>query len=92
MQSKNYETFTNCRTSLGFNGRQIYYQPLERSYFKIKHSDGTYELFSTNMPQTSVHNLVIGKLYTDTSGNVVIKNHSTGDYCDFEYKRRGWKG
>jgi len=26
-QSNHYEAFTNCRTSLGFNGRQIYYQP-----------------------------------------------------------------
>ena len=52
----------------------------------MKTKDGGHELFSTNLPATSVHNIVIGQLYTDTYGNVVVRNHTTGDYCDFEYK------
>ena len=58
---------------------------------KIKNKDGGYDLYSTNLPMTSVHNLILGKLYTDTSGKVTVKNHVTEDYVEFEYLQRGWK-
>lgn len=43
------------------------------------------------MPHSAVHNIIIGKLYIDTQGKVVITNHKTGDYCEFEFKPWGWK-
>jgi hypothetical protein len=37
---------------------------------KITLKDGRQELYSTSLPCTSVHNLIIGSLYTDTYGKV----------------------
>jgi hypothetical protein len=70
MQGNRFEVFTQNITSLKFNGRYIFYQPQERSYIRIKTSEDKYELYSTVLPATSVHNFVMGQLYTDTYGKV----------------------
>ena len=39
-------------------------------------------------PKLYVGNLLIGERYIEPSGKVVVKNKTTGDYCDMEYKSR----
>jgi hypothetical protein len=34
--------------------------------------------------------LIIGNLYLDLGGKSVIRNLTTGDYCELEYHKRGW--
>ena len=34
--------------------------------------------------------MIIGTPYLDLGGNSVIRNCATGDYCEFEYHKRGW--
>lgn len=31
-------------------------------------------------------------MYIDHYGPMVIKNHMTGEYCEIEFKKRGWSG
>lgn len=41
---------------------------------------------------TSVHNLIIGKLYVDVHGKSMVTNINTGDYCEIDWKEKGWGG
>jgi hypothetical protein len=58
----------------------------------LKLPDGTLEEYSWTSPYTTVHNIVIGKLYVDVRGKSEITNHSTGSICEIEWKERGWSG
>lgn len=31
-------------------------------------------------------------MYIDINGKSQIKNHTTGEYCDMDWKERGWSG
>uniref|UniRef100_A0A0G4HPK5 PH domain-containing protein n=1 Tax=Chromera velia CCMP2878 TaxID=1169474 RepID=A0A0G4HPK5_9ALVE len=39
---------------------------------------------------TLIHNIIIGRLWLEWTGVVVVKNHSTGDVAAFELLRKGW--
>ena len=41
---------------------------------------------------TTIHNLLIGKMYIEWKGTTQITNHNTGEKCDIEWKERGWSG
>jgi hypothetical protein len=35
------------------------------------------ELYSSNLPTVTIHNLLLGKMYSEVSGSIKITNHST---------------
>lgn len=41
---------------------------------------------------TCVHNIIVGKLYVDHYGDMLITNHTTGDQALLNFKARGWGG
>lgn len=63
-----YEVFSQAGTTMRFNGRYVLFAPKDRVYVKLKLKDATEELYSFNLPPTSVHNLIIGKMYIDVAG------------------------
>ena len=60
-----------------FNGRYVMFAPKDRVYITLKLEDGSHEFYSCTLPLTSVHNLVIGKLYIDVHGKSQVINHTT---------------
>ncbi len=34
---------------------------------------------------TTVHNIIVGKLWAEQHGTMLITNHSTGDVCELVY-------
>jgi hypothetical protein len=68
IEAKNYEVFSQQVTTSRFNGRNIIMQPQNRIYVKLRLPNGQWELYSSNQPQVTAHNLVIGKLYVEASG------------------------
>jgi hypothetical protein len=36
--------------------------------------------------------MVVGNMYIEVVGKTRVMNETTGDYCDLEYKERGWQG
>jgi hypothetical protein len=39
-----------------------------------------------------VNNLIVGKLWIDHYGDMVVTNHTTGDVCTLTFKPAGWRG
>ena len=75
-----------------FNGRYILFSPKDRLYVTLKLPDGSSEFYSSTLPLTSVHNLVIGKLYVDVHGKSQVVNHTSQELCEVEWRERGWTG
>ena len=92
MDSENYEQFSCTKNSASFNGRYLIIAPKNNLYINLKLPGGKVENYSWTVPQTAVHNLLIGKMYVDIRGHTRITNHTTGDICDIEWKERTWSG
>jgi len=75
-----------------FNGRYVLFAPKDRVYINLNLKNGNKELYSFNLPATSVHNLIIGKVYVDVHGKSQVINHNTNEICDIELKEKGWSG
>ncbi|EFA79665.1 oxysterol binding family protein [Heterostelium album PN500] len=41
---------------------------------------------------TSCHNIIIGYMWLDHYGDLVIENHTTGDKCVLKFAKSGWLG
>lgn len=84
---------TACQpTTARFNGRYIEVVPKNKVYITLKLTDGTLEKYTWSIPLARIHNIVIGKMYIENAGKSMITNHTTGDYCEMEWKERGWSG
>jgi oxysterol-binding protein 1 len=53
---------------------------------------GTNEHFTWKKVTTCVNNLIVGKLWIDHYGDMVVTNHSTGETCTLTFKAAGWRG
>ena len=49
------------------------------------------ELYSWKKVNNSVVGIIIGHPTIDNYGQMTIRNHMTGDYMNFSFKRRGWR-
>lgn len=49
------------------------------------------EHYSWKKVATSIHNIIVGKLWLDHHGTVTITCHSTGLRCTVEFHRTGWR-
>lgn len=92
MDSPHFEQFACQANTAKFNGRYVIIAPKNHNFINLKLPDGTVENIYWNVPQTAIHNIIIGKMYIDIRGKTVIKNHNTGDVCEMEWKERGWNG
>jgi hypothetical protein len=52
--------------------------------------NGRKELYTFNMPKINACNLIFGDPYVEPVGQCVVKNHSTNEVCELEFKARGW--
>ncbi|KAF8934971.1 hypothetical protein BGZ58_005324 [Dissophora ornata] len=50
------------------------------------------EHYSWRKVTTCVQNLIVGTPWIDNYGDMVIKNHRTGETCQLTFKARGWRG
>lgn len=65
-----------------FRGAYLEIIPVGISHLILKASGDHYTW--TKVP-TTVHNIIVGKLWADQHGTMVITNHVTGDKCDLKY-------
>ena len=50
------------------------------------------DLLSVQVPTTIAHNIIIGGLWIDNCGDLVVNNHATGEKCVLTFKKCGWMG
>ena len=54
------------------------------------HLNPTNETYTWSKPNSTVHNIIFGKMYVDHHGEVAVKCKETGWECKVNMKKRGW--
>ncbi|KAK9356700.1 Oxysterol-binding protein-domain-containing protein [Lipomyces doorenjongii] len=75
-----------------FNGRSFDINPLGTWFLNIRPISGGQELYTWKKVTSSVVGIITGSPVVDNYGEMLIKNHTTGDLCKLKYKQRGWLG
>lgn len=70
-----------------FKGIYLLVIPVGNMHVALK---PTNEEFIWAKPNSSVQNLIFGKMYVDHHGDIEIRNTTTGDVCRVHMKKRGW--
>jgi len=65
-----------------FRGKYLSIIPLGISHLEFKSSKNHY---TWRKVTTTVHNIIVGKLWIDNHGEMTIENHKTGDKCHLKY-------
>ena len=65
-----------------FRGKYLDVNPLGQVNVKF-HATGNH--YTWHKVTTTAHNIIVGKLWMDQSGDAEIVNHKTGDYCKHKY-------
>ena len=74
--------WTEISLASKFRGKYLNVNPLGRVHVKF-HATGHH--YTWSKVTTTVHNIIVGKLWVDQSGDAEIINHKTGDYCKHKY-------
>jgi len=82
-----YESWGNTEVKSSFKGTSLLVSPTGEMHLLFKPWN---EHISWTKPHTSVHNMIIGKVYVDHHGLLRVSNHTTGEYCSLHIKRLGW--
>ena len=51
----------------------------------VLHLHESGDVYSWRKVTTTIHNIIVGKLWIDPSGEMTITNHTTGDTCELMY-------
>jgi hypothetical protein len=70
-----------------FKGVYLLVNPAGNMHVTLK---PTGEEYIWAKPNSSVHNIIFGRMYVDHHGVVEIRNATTGDVCKINMKKRGW--
>jgi len=73
---------TNLQVKTAFRGKDFEIYPQGMSH--ITFANGEHITFSR--PVTAVHNIIVGKMWVDTYGEVTFNNVKTGDCCILNFK------
>lgn len=65
-----------------FRGKYLSVLPVGYSHVEFAASGNHY---SWRKVTTTVHNIIVGKLWIDNHGEMIIENHKTGDKCHLKF-------
>uniref|UniRef100_A0A0M3K554 Oxysterol-binding protein n=1 Tax=Anisakis simplex TaxID=6269 RepID=A0A0M3K554_ANISI len=65
-----------------FRGKYLSVIPIGYSHVQFR---GQKNIYSFKKVTTTVHNIIVGKLWIDNHGEMVIDNHATGDKCFLKF-------
>jgi hypothetical protein len=75
-ESDKWVFWAEHKLDIKFRGQWARIQPTGLLHFKTK-SDGFHYTF--NKPHTTIHNIILGQLWADHEGDVIVTSHQTGD-------------
>lgn len=74
--------WTQITVSSKFRGKYLNVTPAGTLHV-VFHKTGHH--YTWNKPMITIHNIIVGKLWVDQSGDAEVINHTTGDYCKHKY-------
>uniref|UniRef100_A0AC35TZ35 PH domain-containing protein n=1 Tax=Rhabditophanes sp. KR3021 TaxID=114890 RepID=A0AC35TZ35_9BILA len=84
---RTWEMHQDFQLSSKFRGKYMSVVPVGATHIKFKESGN---LYTFRKITTTVHNIIIGKLWIDNHGDMIIKNHTTGDICYLKFHATGY--
>ena len=72
-----------------FWGKSLEVVPIGYQHVRLKRTN---EHFIIERPISSVNNIIFGEMYIDHYGKMTVKNLTTGEVCEVEFKKKGWGG
>ena len=86
-ENNNFIFEADTQLKMSFWGKSVECVPI--GYMKA-YLRKTKETFRIKRPIVSTHNLIIGKLYLDLSGETTVENLQTKEYCIIKCHLKGW--
>ncbi|KAH8153405.1 uncharacterized protein LAJ45_02217 [Morchella importuna] len=74
-----------------FYGKSFDINPLGTWFLRLRTPDGGEELYTWKKVTTSVIGIITGSPTVDNYGLMEIKNWTTGESCQLDFKARGWR-
>uniref|UniRef100_A0A0N5A4V9 Oxysterol-binding protein n=1 Tax=Parastrongyloides trichosuri TaxID=131310 RepID=A0A0N5A4V9_PARTI len=81
-EGKNWEMYQDFLLTSKFRGKYLSVQPVGATHVKFNNSGNHYTFKKVT---TTVHNIIVGKLWIDNHGDMTIENHKTGDKCILKF-------
>ncbi|KAI3887428.1 hypothetical protein MKW92_050814 [Papaver armeniacum] len=88
-ENENFTYDFACKLKTKLLGNSVDYYPLGRTRVTLKR-DGA--LLDLAPPRTKINNLIFGRTWIDTSGDLIMTNMTTGDRVVLNFKPCGWFG
>lgn len=79
---KGWNCWREFSISPKFRGKYLQITPLDINHIEFESSGNHY---TWKKVTTTVHNIIVGKLWVDHHGDMTIVNHTTGDKCHLKF-------
>ncbi|KAL5390808.1 hypothetical protein PMIN06_008299 [Paraphaeosphaeria minitans] len=92
-ESSKWDYYGESAVKSKFYGRSFDINPLGTWFLRLRPTanGGKEELYTWKKVTSSVIGIITGNPTVDNYGLMEIKNHTTGELCQLEFKPRGWK-
>ncbi|XP_015787070.1 oxysterol-binding protein 2 [Tetranychus urticae] len=81
-EGKGWKCWSEFGLSSKFRGKYLQVNPVDISHLEFP--DQGYH-YTWHKVTTTIHNIIVGKLWVDNHGDMVITNHTTGDRCILKF-------
>ncbi|KAL8613978.1 hypothetical protein ACOMHN_023213 [Nucella lapillus] len=82
-EGKGWTLWQEFTMTIKFRGRYIQITPMGMAHLKFS---GSGHHYTWRKVTTTVHNIIVGRLWVDNEGVMDITNHTTGDVCTLKYQ------
>ncbi|KAL5115493.1 hypothetical protein ACEQ8H_006634 [Pleosporales sp. CAS-2024a] len=92
-ESKKWDYYGESAVKSKFYGKSFDINPLGTWFLRLRPTatGGKEELYTWKKLTVSVVGIITGNPVIDNYGPMEIRNHTTGEVCQIEFKPRGWK-
>ncbi|KAI6241592.1 Oxysterol-binding protein [Aphelenchoides fujianensis] len=81
-EGRNWIMYQDFTMTSRFRGKYLSVTPTGYTHVMFKNSGNHYTYKKIT---TTVHNIIVGKLWIDNHGETMIENHTTGDKCQLKF-------
>lgn len=79
----------NSNMKYSFWGKSLEIKAIGFQHIVLK---GTGDHYTIERPISTVQNIIFGEMYVEHCGICRVRNLTTNEVCEVEFKKRGWSG